>query len=98
MSEKKKTMERKETKAKPKKRPPIFYIGPTVRRGILEEGMAFRGGLPKEVEELKEKYPLTAPLFIEKKDYIGACQQLKIAESRMSIIYGKALESIRGGK
>jgi len=82
------------SKKKTVKKESNFYMGPTIKRGLLERGAVFRGKLPKEVEELKEEKPILVPLFVDKKRYVEACKELKDPKSRLSILYKRA----EGGK
>jgi hypothetical protein len=97
----KKTEEKKSEQTKKeyskKKRDSIYYIGPTVKRGLLDNGSVFRGGLPKEVEKLKEKYPGIQPLFIPKDKYIEAVNKVRIQGTKFNILYENAKKDI-GGK
>lgn len=77
------------------KKTSFFYLGPTLKRGVLEKGAVFRGELPEEVKELKKKIPLVAALIVEKKDYIKSCKDMKTKGSRLQLIHKKLLE---GGK
>lgn len=94
MEEKAKKQPAVKVKKKPAKKESIFYMGPTINRGILEKGAVYRGGLPKEVEELKEKTPILKPLFVNKEKYVEACKELRDPKSRLSILYKR----VEGGK
>ena len=94
MAEAKKKPEKKEKKFPRKKKDSIFYMGPTIKRGILEKGAVYRGELPKEVEEIKKERPILNPLFVVKKGYVEACKELRDSGSRLSALYKRA----EGGK
>ncbi|GLI54750.1 hypothetical protein PM10SUCC1_02650 [Propionigenium maris DSM 9537] len=94
MVEAKKKPEKKEKKFQRKKKGSIFYMGPTIKRGILEKGAVYRGELPKEVEEIKKEKPILSPLFVDKKGYVEACRELRDLGSRLSALYKRA----EGGK
>lgn len=94
MVEAKKKPEKKEKKFQRKKKDSIFYMGPTIKRGILEKGAVYRGELPKEVEELKKEKPILSPLFVDKKGYVESCRELRDPRSRLSALYKRA----EGGK
>ena len=94
MEEKVKKQPAAKVKKKPVKKESIFYMGPTIKRGILEKGAVYRGGLPKEVEEFKKEMPILKPLFVDKKKYVEACKELREPKSRLSILYKRA----EGGK
>ena len=78
-----------------KKKESHFYLGPTIKRGVLEKGAVFRGEIPKAVEELKKEFPLIVALIVGKKDYISSCKEIQKKGSKLQIIYKKILE---GGK
>jgi hypothetical protein len=92
VAESKKTTKIQKTYPK-KKGELVYYIGPTVKRGLLDNGSTFRG-LPKEIEVLQEKYPGIKMLFISKKDYIKAITQVKISGTRFNVLYENAKKSI----
>jgi hypothetical protein len=79
---------------KTKIRATTFYIGPGVKRGILDNGTIFRGPLPKEVEELKKKYKSIIPLFISGENYVKAMNEVDKPGKRMNIIFNRALEEV----
>lgn len=79
---------------KTKIRATTFYIGPGVKRGILDNGTIFRGPLPKEVEELKEKYKSIIPLFVSGENYVKAINEVNEPGKRMNVIFNRALEEV----
>ncbi len=94
MEEKVKKQLVEKVKKKPVKKESIFYMGPTIKRGLLEKGAVYRGELPKEIEELKGEMPILVPLFVDKKRYVEACKELRDPKSRLSVLYKRA----EGGK
>lgn len=75
----------------------VYYIGPTVKRGLLDHGSMFRG-LPKEIEGLQKEHPEIKPLFIVKKEYIKAITQVKVPGTRFNILYENAKKSLEKNK
>ena len=94
----KKTVEKKESIKEylQKKRESIYYIGPTVKRGLLDNGSVFRGGLPKEVKDLKNKYPSLNPLFVSKEKYIESFNQIGEKGTKFYIFYENAKKETGG--
>lgn len=83
---------KKETKKK--KTESTFYIGPGVQRGILDKGAVFRGGLPEEVEKLKEKYPSIGPLFVSEDEYVRSLNEIGQPGTITHILFNKAVEEV----
>ena len=94
-AKKKKGEEPKLVKIEIQKKESYFYLGPTIKRGVLEKGSVFRGKVPKGVIELKKEFPLIGALIVGKKDYINSCKEMQKKGSKLQIIYKKILE---GGK
>ncbi|MCS5421251.1 MULTISPECIES: hypothetical protein [Psychrilyobacter] len=88
------TKAKKEKAPKMKTRTTTFYIGPGVKRGILDNGTIFRGSLPKEVEKLKEKYKSIIPLFVSGENYVKAINEVNEPGKRMNILFNRALEEV----
>jgi len=91
----KKEIKRIEKKPQIKKKESLFYMGPTIKRGLLEKGAIFRGELPKTVEDLVKSNPVVKALIVSKKDYLSACKDMRTKGSRMQTLYNQAL---KGGK
>ncbi len=86
---------KEEKKFNSKKKESFFYMGPTIRRGVLEKGMVFRGELPEAVTELIEDKPALKALIVSKKEYVDATRDMGIKGSRMQALYKQAE---KGGK
>lgn len=86
---------REEKKFDRKKRESFFYMGPTIRRGVLEKGMVFRGELPETVTELIGDKPALKALIVSKKEYVDATKDMRVKGSRMQALYKQAE---KGGK
>ncbi len=79
-------------KKKTKKNESFFYLGPTIKRGILEKNTVFRGGLPNYLNELLDKNPLIKELIVSEKDYLDSIKEVETKETRLNILYKKVLK------
>ncbi len=66
-----------------------FYLGPTLKRGVLQKGNVFRGKLPQEVKNLIKTNPLIEALIVDKSIYLKSLKELGTKGSRLEIIYSK---------
>lgn len=94
-NETKEEIKRIEKKPVRTKKEPLFYMGPTIKTGILEKGAIFRGKIPNIVTELIKTNPTVKALIVPKKDYVSACKDMRVKGSRMQILYKRAS---KGGK
>lgn len=73
----------------------MMYVGPNVPGGRLLSGQVFKGGMPPWLEDLYEKIPEIAELFIPVDNVMEVQKKLKDPgsnESRVFSIVKKGLE------
>lgn len=64
----------------------LVYCGPSVR-GVAKQYTVFSGGLPREVEEFREKHPLINDLIVPVEDFPEMRKKIETPGTRESLVY-----------
>lgn len=72
----------------------LVYLGPSVF-GVIQNGTAFRGGLPPKVQALAEARPILKELFVPAGELAKAQLELRRSGSRLWMCYQEAVKALK---